>query len=273
VDYLEEIGELDNTFIFFMSDNGAESSRMDQGANIQEQVGKAYDHSLENLGSATSYINYGANWASVSSTPWNRHKASAYEGGNREPAFAWFPKRIKAGTSSAATGTIMDMLPTFLDLAGASHPGSTFRGREVQPLQGASLMPLLTGQSDTIHGADAVFAFELLGQRSVRQGDWKIVWDTRQQADAPGWQLFNLRNDIGEQHNLAAGEPEQLAKLVAQWDRFVADNGVILGVGAGPRRGGGGAQGRRGGGAGGPGGGFQRRGGAPGAGGGAPRGQ
>ena len=80
VSYLKKTGQYDNTFIMFMSDNGAESSRRDLQPAIQRHVGKEYDHSLESLGSAHSYVMYGANWASVSAAPFYRHKATGYEG-------------------------------------------------------------------------------------------------------------------------------------------------------------------------------------------------
>src|SRR5690606_24261551 len=101
IDYLKSIGEYENTFIVFSSDNGPESGRMDLTRSIQEHVGKEYDHSLENLDSATSYVNYGRNWASASASPWNRHKATAFEGGIRVPAFVHFPGKVPAGTRSA----------------------------------------------------------------------------------------------------------------------------------------------------------------------------
>src|SRR5690606_6779525 len=133
----------------------------DLARNIASQVGKAYDHSLENLGSASSYVMYGANWASAGATPFNRHKFTAFEGGTHVPAFVHYPPRVKAGTQSSATGTVMDLLPTFLELAGTAHPGATWRDRQLLPLQGRSLLPVLLGEADSVHPADTVFGFEL----------------------------------------------------------------------------------------------------------------
>jgi len=168
--YLERIGELDNTFIMFMSDNGAESSRRDLVAPISEHIGKEYDHSLDNLGSASSYVMYGANWASVS---------------------------------------------------------ATFRGMPVVPIEGASLLPMLTGEAAEAHPAGTVFGWELLGQRSIRQGDWKIVWDQRVPAPQRRWQLFDLEADPFEQHDLSASNPEQLATMERLWDQYDERNGVV----------------------------------------------
>jgi arylsulfatase len=227
VAYLERIGELDNTFIMFMSDNGAEPSRRDLVAPINAHVGKEYDHSLESLGSASSYVMYGSNWASVSATPFFRHKATAFEGGVKVPAFARFPRMIEAGTRSDGVGTIMDLLPTFLAVAGAQQPGTIHRGMPVVPIQGVSLLPILTGAADEVHPADTVFGWELLGQRSVRQGDWKIVWDARVPAAQRHWQLFNLAADPFEQRDLSASNPEQLAVMERLWEQYDERNGVV----------------------------------------------
>ncbi len=227
VAYLERIGELDNTFIMFMSDNGAEASRRDLVRPISEHVGKEYDHSLENLGRANTYVMYGANWASVSSTPHFRHKATGFEGGVRVPAFAHFPRMVARGSRSDGVGTVMDLLPTFLALAGAQHPGTTYRGMPVVPATGVSLLPLLTGEAEEVHSAATIFGFELLGQRSVRQGDWKIVWDQRVPAEQRRWQLFDLAADPSEQHDLSESDPAQLAAMQALWDRYAEENGVI----------------------------------------------
>jgi arylsulfatase len=227
VAYLERSGELDDTFILFMSDNGAEASRRDLAPPIRDLIGTAYDHSLENLGRANTYVMYGANWASVSGTPHFRHKATGFEGGVRVPAFAHFPRLIAPGTRSDGIGTVMDLLPTFLALAGAEHPGTSYRGLPVLPVKGVSLLPMLTGEAAEVHPAEIVFGWELLGQRSVRQGDWKIVWDQRLPAEQRRWQLFDLAGDPFEQHDLSASNPDALKRMIALWDRYEQENGVI----------------------------------------------
>jgi len=225
--YLENTGELDNTFILFSSDNGAEPDRRDLAPNIAKHVGKEYDHSLDNLGSATSYVMYGANWASGGASPWNRHKFTAFEGGTHVPAFAVQPGRIKAGTRSDATGTILDVLPTFLELAGTQHPGATWRDKPVLQPQGKSLLPVLHGKASAVHAEDAVFGWELFGHRAIRQGDWKIVWDQSAPEADRRWQLFNLADDPFEQNDLAASSPGKLQQMLALWDAYDEENGVV----------------------------------------------
>jgi arylsulfatase len=225
--YLKEIGEFDNTFIVFSSDNGAEPDRRDLRAPIAEHVGKEYDHSLENIGSATSYVMYGANWASAGATPFNRHKFTAFEGGTHVPAFVHFPGHVKAGTRSDSMATILDLLPTFLDLAGTSHPGQTWRGQPVLQPQGVSLMPMLRGEVPAVHSADEDFGWELFGHRAVREGNWKIVWDHAAPEAQRRWQLFDLSVDPFEQNDLSAANPDKLRQMLALWDEYDEKNGVI----------------------------------------------
>jgi arylsulfatase A-like enzyme len=225
--YLKKTGQYDNTFIMFMSDNGAEPDRRDLAKNIQDHVGKAYDHSLDNLGSATSYVMYGANWASVSATPYFRHKFTAFEGGIHVPAFVHYPKQVARGSRSNAMGTVMDLLPTFLALAGTQHPGSSYKGKAVLQPQGVSLLPVLYGKAKSVHAADKVHGWELSGYRSVRQGDWKLVWDQKLPAAERRWSLFNLKDDYIEQHDLSAVNPGKYAEMQKAWDRYDEENGVI----------------------------------------------
>jgi arylsulfatase len=227
IDYLKKTGQYDNTFIFFCSDNGAEAGRRDLAQNILDHVGKEYDQSLDNLGSATSYVMYGQNWASASETPFFRHKATAFEGGTHVPAFVRFPGHVAQGTRSNAMGTVMDLLPTFLELAGTHHPGASYHGRDVLQPQGVSLLPVFYGNAASVHPADEAFGWELFGYRSVRQGDWKLVWDQAQSAERRHWELFNVAGDFEEQHDLSKSNPQELATLQAEWDKYQQRNGVI----------------------------------------------
>ncbi len=227
VAYLESIGELDDTFIFFMSDNGPEGLRRDLNPPLSDWVAACCDNSYENLGRGDSYVMYGPNWARAGSVPFRDAKATAFEGGIRVPAFAVWPGVVPAGTRSDAFGTVMDLLPTFLELAGTSPPGTTYRGEPVAPPRGASLLPLLRGDADAVHGPDYWVGWELYGHRAVRRGDWKIVWDPRE-GESAAWKLFNIAEDPGEQHDLAGAEPAVLRELEALWERYVRENGVIL---------------------------------------------
>jgi arylsulfatase len=224
VAYLDSIGELDNTMILFMSDNGAEGWEISRFQNWADQC---CDNSFDNLGSGDSYVLYGRNWAWAGAAPFRRQKFSSFEGGIRVPAFVNFPGRVPAGTRNDIVGSAMDVLPTFLDLAGAEHPGTTYRGQPVAALQGRSLLPEFTGTGE-VDDRDYVIGWELYGHRAIRQGDWKITWDATAPDGERGWALFNLADDPSEQFDLVDEAPEKLAEMVALWHRYERDNGVIL---------------------------------------------
>ena len=225
LEYLKEIGEYDNTFIVFSSDNGAESGRLDLGS-MTNWIERCCDNSFDNLGAGDSYVMYGKDWATASTVAHVRHKGTAFEGGMRVPAFAWFPGVVEPGEVSGGFSTIMDLMPTFLDLAGTEHPGTMYRGREIQPIKGKSLMPQLSGEVETVYSDDEYIGWELYKQRSIRQGDWKIVWDNAQGLEAH-WMLFNLAEDRSEQVDLGPEYPDRLAQMITLWDRYAEENGVI----------------------------------------------
>jgi arylsulfatase A-like enzyme len=228
IEYLDSIGELDNTFIFFMSDNGPEGLRRDLAPPLSRWVETCCDNSYENLGAGDSYVMYGPNWARAGSVPFRSAKATAWDGGIHVPAFARFPGIVPEGTRSDAFSTVMDVLPTFVALADGELPGDTYRGRPVEPIRGKSLLPVLTGQAASVHEDDYHVGWELYGHRAVRQGEWKIVFDPRER-DTAAWRLFNLADDPGEQNDLRDSEPERFAAMQQLWERYRRDSGVILG--------------------------------------------
>ena len=222
IDYLKSINEYDNTLIMFMSDNGAQS-----GINAApEWVSKCCDNSYENLGKSNSYVMYGENWATVSAAPFRDHKFTAFEGGIHVPAFIAYPKMIEPGTKNNGYSTVMDLLPTFLALAGTEFSGTQYKGKTVYPVRGKSLIPQLTGTVNSVHSNEEKMGWELYGHRGIRQGDWKIVWDVSQGKNAQ-WMLFNLINDPSEQNDLSKNNPEKLANMITLWDEYENENGVI----------------------------------------------
>ena len=231
IDYLADTGELDDTVVFFLSDNGAEGAIVEamplRGAQIAAQIEKYCDNSLDNLGRPTSFIWYGPRWAQAATAPSRLHKAFTTEGGIRVTGFVSWPGFTRQRQICTEFSTVMDIAPTVLELAGATHPGTAYRGREVAPLRGRSLVAYLSGAAETVHDADTSTGWELFGRRAIRHGDWKALY-----LPAPygpgGWQLYDLASDPGEIHDLAAAHPDKLAELLALWDRYVEESGVLL---------------------------------------------
>ncbi|KAF2211854.1 hypothetical protein CERZMDRAFT_42299 [Cercospora zeae-maydis SCOH1-5] len=233
VDYLEQTGELDNTFVCFMSDNGAEGAAYEAYPIVQStmlgHLSKYYDNSLENLGRGNSFIWYGPRWAQAATAPSRLYKAFTTEGGVRVPFLAKFPTnfhvRAQARISSTFS-TIMDLAPTILEMAGISHPAPTYQGREVVSMRGKSMVPYLNGTAPSIHPADFINGWETCGRAAVRCGDWKIVFIPKPKGPEK-WQLYNLKRDPGEVDDLAEQDPGRLEKMIKMWDQYVLETGVI----------------------------------------------
>jgi arylsulfatase A-like enzyme len=231
IEYLTETGELADTVVIFLSDNGAEGAIVEamplRGAQIAAQVEKHCDNSLDNLGGPTSYVWYGPRWAQAATAPSRLHKAFTTEGGIRVVGFATWPGFGRQGQIGTAFATVMDIAPTVLELAGVAHPGTGYRGREVVPMRGRSMVPYLSGAADAVHDADTGTGWELFGRRAIRQGDWKALYLPAPYG--PGaWQLYDLSRDPGEIDDLAASQPDKMAELLGLWDRYVEENGVVL---------------------------------------------
>ena len=220
-----------------MSDNGAEGAHLNIGWEALERwAGQCCDNSLENLGNADSYIWYGPNWTWASSAGYRMYKQFTTEGGIRVPAIVHFPKQFGEGTVIDEFVTVKDVLPTILELAGIEHPGASFNGRDILPIQGASMLSMLRGEQEITHSRDYVMGWELFGRRALRKGDWKIVWEPAgipwepRETDiaVAEWRLYNIQEDPGELHDLSGDHPGKLEELAQEWENYARENGVVL---------------------------------------------
>jgi arylsulfatase len=121
---------------------------------------------------------------------------------------------------------VADLMPTLLEIAGASHP-KTLDGRELPPLIGKSWGRMLAGQAESPRTGEDYLAWEIFGNRAVRQGDWKVRWEYKP-FGKDDWELFDLAADPGERKDLARERPDKLQALLALWDSYVRTNNVIL---------------------------------------------
>lgn len=222
--HLEKTGELENTVVVFMSDNGADGNSVYDVGRTREWIRKDMDNSIENTGRPGSFTEYGPGWAQVGMTPFRLYKSFMHEGGISVPAIVWGPgSKIKTGLRGEVAH-VMDIAPTFYELAGAVHPAAT--NSEALPVQGRSMLAWLRGEKPQVHGADDAIGWELGGRKALRKGDWKIV-----QANKPWgsgkWELYNIVDDRVESFDLAAAQPEKLAEMVEAWKKYMRDNGVL----------------------------------------------
>lgn len=213
VTHLEESGKLDNTWVLFLNDNGPQGG----GFNTRFQgrlTAETRDNSLENLGLAWSWANIGQGWADAISAPFRDGKASQFEGGIRVPAFAWHADANRAGDTEGQLLTVMDIMPTILELTGTPVPGDNFANRTVLPMRGKSFAAVLQGETSVVHTPEEAIALDSAGRGVVMKGDWKIVREIR-----GDWMLFNILEDPGEGTDLASMNPQKLAELVADFER------------------------------------------------------
>ena len=219
---LRETGELDNTVIVFLSDNGAEGG--EYASTKIPSMGRhvaASDNSLDNLGANTSFISYGPAWAQAASAPSRLYKSFASEGGTRAVAFISGPLVKRPGTIANTYTHVTDLVPTVLETVGAPVQPGRFAGRAATPIDGVSWTAFLRDGAP-VYAADRPVGTELHGARSIRQGDWKIT------ATRGGdWELFNIAADPGETRDLSVQEPDRRAELIAAWDAYAREVNVI----------------------------------------------
>ena len=202
LDQLKAMDALDNTIVFFVSDNGASAEQMIRG-DMHDRTAPP--------GSAKSFLCLGPGWSTAANTPFRMHKSWVHEGGIATPLIVHWPKGIAArGELRHDQGHLIDIVPTVLELAGGTWP-ETHNGKPVPPSPGKSLAPAFA--KDDSLTRDDLFWYHL-GNKAIRAGDWKLV------AVAEGsWELYDLKADRSETKNLAADNPDKVKELEAAWTK------------------------------------------------------
>lgn len=202
---LKDNHQLDNTLIFFLSDNGACAEFISSGKS------KAVD------GTADTYESYRINWANVSSTPFREYKHFTHEGGIATPLIVHWPKGVSPGLNNSFAvgyGQLTDIMATCVDVAKAKYP-ATFEGNKIHPLEGKSLAPHFSG-TDNKKGK---MYWEHEANIAMRDGKWKLVAKTPEDTefDKSKLQLFDLDADPSEMNDLAGKNPSRVASMYEEW--------------------------------------------------------
>jgi arylsulfatase len=213
LDLLRETGQLDNTIVLFLSDNGASAEIMVRGDGHDPAAA---------MGSWASHLCLGPGWSTVSNTPFRYHKTWTHEGGIATPLIVHWPAGIAARSElRSAPGHVIDIWPTLLEVAGASEFVT-----DAPAKPGQSLIPTFHASADDPSSENLAppdSASEVArtlwwsheGNRALREGRWKI--SAVKDGD---WELYDLANDRTETHDLAGENPGKLAELQARWDEL-----------------------------------------------------
>lgn len=204
---LRAMNALDNTVIFFLSDNGASAEVMVRGDG----------HDPEAVaGSWATHLCLGGGWGALCNTPLRRFKIWVYEGGVSTPLIVHWPRGLprQGGDLCHDVGHLIDITPTVLELAGAKAAES-WNGVQRPPFPGRSLVPAFAKDGAVSH--DELF-FSHSGHRALRAGTWKAVYA----AEGKDWELYDLATDRCEAKNLAAQHPDRVRQMAARWSELDA---------------------------------------------------
>jgi len=226
VKHLKAQALYDNRLIIFMSDNGAAAEDFfnnPKWGDYYEFTRAHYDNALENMGSPNSFITYGKPWAEAGSTPFHRYKGFTREGGITAAMIIAGKGVAMEGVKSSAYLTVMDLAPTFLELAGAVYPA----GGTVQPMRGVSINDFLKGETEIVHDENYVTVHSHGGRSLIRKGKWKLT-NLNPPFDEAELELFNLEADPGETTNLANTEADKFQEMLELWRVERKALGIVL---------------------------------------------
>ena len=214
---LEEMGQLDNTMIVFLSDNGACAEHISSGPS------RAVD------GKANTWESYRIQWANLSSTPYREYKHWKHEGGIATPLIVHYPNGIRKRLNNSwvnCYGHIIDLMPTAIELARAEYP-KTFNGNAILPMEGISLTPSFSGKK--LNRPQPLFG-EHQGSFFMRDGKWKLVAKTEHNTtfDAQTMlELFDMEADPTELNDLSEKFPERKQQMYQAWLQWAERTDVL----------------------------------------------
>ena len=220
IDHLKAENKFENTIFVITSDNGPEFNRGDDDPRLAFWMSlNGYHVGLDGMGERGSWGFIGPEWANAAASPGALFKFYATEGGIRAPLIVAGPGVVPQQVYSPAMVT--DLAPTLLDLINGPSPPDDARA-----MTGRSLLPVLTGEANTVYAPDDVRAIEVSGNAALYKGDYKITRSMPPVGDG-AWRLFNMLDDPGETTDLSAAEPEMMANMLTAYTDYASEMGVL----------------------------------------------
>jgi arylsulfatase len=252
IDFLAEFGELDNTLVMLLSDNGASAEGGPTGSinenlffnNVPESLEKNLEL-IDQLGGPTTFNHYPWGWTWAGNTPFRRWKRETYRGGTSDPLIVHWPAGLEArGEIRTQYAHAIDLVPTVLESLGVEPPTS-LRGVAQSPIEGLSFAAsFASADAPSTHLTQY---FEMLGHRSLYHDGWRAVcpWpgpsfteaglpfgqpiskDRLTELDATGWELYHVAEDVPENHDVAGDNRARLIAMIAAWYVEAGKYGVL----------------------------------------------
>ena len=236
LDVLEQLGELDDTIVVFTSDNGGTAeggpvgtrSYLAEFAHVDDPdwVGDV-PHDEELIGTARLGVHYPRGWGQASNTPFRFYKGQTFAGGVRVPFVVSWPKGLPAGEIRTEYTYVTDLAPTLLELVGLNRRSGTRNGLPTKEFDGVSAADVLRDPQVRSHHVEQYS--EMTGHRGFYRDGWKLLalHEPGADVDDPRWQLFDVRTDPTELHDVSAAFPDKVAELARAWDESAWKNTVF----------------------------------------------
>jgi arylsulfatase len=245
--FLEDVGDLDDTVVILVSDNGASSEGGSQGSindirleNMDPASVREMHERIDEIGGPTTHNNYPWGWTMAGNTPFKRWKREVHEGGVADPCIVSWPARFgpAGGGIRHQFAHAIDILPSVLELVGIPAP-SQIEGTAQSRIDGFSFGSLLGPEGADAPGAHRTQHFEMLGSRAIYHDGWKAVTfhpvgpmyddglNPNASFDDDVWELYHVAEDVSEVNDLATAEPERLAAMIALWWEEAGRNDVL----------------------------------------------
>ena len=230
MDYLQSIGEYENTIFIFTSDNGAAGTPLisPTGQSVLDQwfnrVG--YETDIDNLGERGSWVAIGPSNATIAASPLAFYKFHANEGGLRVPLVMSGPGITQQGELTDEFVFVTDLAPTILGLLDIDNHNGNWKGEAMEPIVGSDFSEYLHGSAQQVHIASEPIGYELGGSSALFKGDYKIVINRFEQNEIE-WHLYNIKVDPGEVNDLRAAQPQLFEEMLADYEVWAQANDVL----------------------------------------------